>query len=358
MGAVLISRMSTRKWLKQCLAIFLILSMTGDQRGDAHELAEGVGTQTTFTIRDGQVIILFNLGWSVPAGFPLLADLDSDGDDRVEEEEWRPYLKTRIESLLPQLDLRINGQRVPLELDLIEHAGLEGSVRARPFDAYFTLHGPLPASLPQNSPWGGGYWLHWQDNSYREQTSSQYSWIPIEDHDPDLSFFILQPDPSLFEDQGAFIRTPGRNTILYFYSVATTFDPFTDTAPTAAQLASLLPTTQAPLSPEAEPSNRPPRPTGEALQSPRRFPSETDPSPEEVSEEEQIGGLVETIVLGKAPIWEVVLALLLAILYGAGHAIGPGHGKTMVAAYLVGTRGRIRDAVVLGDVLVMAGWPC
>jgi nickel/cobalt transporter (NicO) family protein len=45
-----------------------------------------------------------------------------------------------------------------------------------------------------------------------------------------------------------------------------------------------------------------------------------------------------------------VLALLLlgALGWGALHALSPGHGKAMVAAYLVGTRGSARDAVVLG----------
>ena len=45
-----------------------------------------------------------------------------------------------------------------------------------------------------------------------------------------------------------------------------------------------------------------------------------------------------------------VLALLLlgALGWGALHALSPGHGKAMVAAYLVGTRGSVRDAVVLG----------
>src|SRR6266540_7478448 len=42
------------------------------------------------------------------------------------------------------------------------------------------------------------------------------------------------------------------------------------------------------------------------------------------------------------------LALLLALLLGAGHALTPGHGKTIVAAYLVGARGTARHAVFLG----------
>lgn len=42
------------------------------------------------------------------------------------------------------------------------------------------------------------------------------------------------------------------------------------------------------------------------------------------------------------------LMLLLAFAFGAGHAFTPGHGKTLVAAYLVGERGTVRHAVVLG----------
>jgi nickel/cobalt transporter (NicO) family protein len=44
----------------------------------------------------------------------------------------------------------------------------------------------------------------------------------------------------------------------------------------------------------------------------------------------------------------VILALLLAMGWGALHSLSPGHGKTMVAAYLVGTRGTARHALLLG----------
>lgn len=42
------------------------------------------------------------------------------------------------------------------------------------------------------------------------------------------------------------------------------------------------------------------------------------------------------------------LALLAAVVLGAGHACAPGHGKTLAAAYLVGGRARSRDALLLG----------
>src|SRR5436190_11734657 len=48
-----------------------------------------------------------------------------------------------------------------------------------------------------------------------------------------------------------------------------------------------------------------------------------------------------------------VLAVLLAVLLGAGHAVLPGHGKTIMAAYLAGRRGRIRDAVAVGGTVTL-----
>src|SRR5205807_487720 len=50
-------------------------------------------------------------------------------------------------------------------------------------------------------------------------------------------------------------------------------------------------------------------------------------------------------------IWSALGMLLLAMLLGALHALTPGHGKAMVAAYLIGSRGRIRDAALLGGVV-------
>ncbi|MGH2541203.1 MAG: nickel/cobalt transporter, partial [Ardenticatenaceae bacterium] len=44
----------------------------------------------------------------------------------------------------------------------------------------------------------------------------------------------------------------------------------------------------------------------------------------------------------------ILLALLAAFGWGAAHALTPGHGKTIVAAYLVGSRGTARHALFLG----------
>ncbi len=44
----------------------------------------------------------------------------------------------------------------------------------------------------------------------------------------------------------------------------------------------------------------------------------------------------------------VLAAVLIAAGAGALHALQPGHGKTILAAYLVGSQGRLRDALLLG----------
>lgn len=48
---------------------------------------------------------------------------------------------------------------------------------------------------------------------------------------------------------------------------------------------------------------------------------------------------------------QYLLMLASAFGLGAAHALEPGHGKTVVAAYLVGSRGRTLDAVILGAVV-------
>lgn len=47
----------------------------------------------------------------------------------------------------------------------------------------------------------------------------------------------------------------------------------------------------------------------------------------------------------------IALGLLVAFALGAMHALSPGHGKTIVAAYLVGSRGTVRHALLLGGMV-------
>lgn len=63
--------------------------------------------------------------------------------------------------------------------------------------------------------------------------------------------------------------------------------------------------------------------------------------------------LVELMTTPHKSRWFMLLALALAFVFGAAHALEPGHGKTIVAAYLIGERGTIRDAVALGGIVTL-----
>ncbi len=49
----------------------------------------------------------------------------------------------------------------------------------------------------------------------------------------------------------------------------------------------------------------------------------------------------------------VALALLLAVAFGAWHALLPGHGKTLMAAYMVGSDSRPRQAIAVGSAVAL-----
>lgn len=73
------------------------------------------------------------------------------------------------------------------------------------------------------------------------------------------------------------------------------------------------------------------------------------PALEGAPRREQPGGGFESLVgRGELSLGVVVLSLLVAAFWGAAHALTPGHGKALVAGYLVGTRGRPRHAFLLG----------
>ncbi|MGA8026020.1 MAG: sulfite exporter TauE/SafE family protein [Bryobacteraceae bacterium] len=46
--------------------------------------------------------------------------------------------------------------------------------------------------------------------------------------------------------------------------------------------------------------------------------------------------------------WMILIAIAVSFALGAAHALTPGHGKTIVAAYLVGSRGTLKHAAFLG----------
>jgi ABC-type nickel/cobalt efflux system permease component RcnA len=65
------------------------------------------------------------------------------------------------------------------------------------------------------------------------------------------------------------------------------------------------------------------------------------------------GGFEALISHGDLSVGVILVSLFVAAFWGAAHALTPGHGKAIVAGYLVGTRGRPLDAVLLGGIVTV-----
>jgi nickel/cobalt transporter (NicO) family protein len=66
-----------------------------------------------------------------------------------------------------------------------------------------------------------------------------------------------------------------------------------------------------------------------------------------------LGGFTSLIEHRDMTLGFVLLALAIAMFWGSVHALSPGHGKSLVAAYLVGSRGTARHAVLLGATVTL-----
>jgi nickel/cobalt transporter (NicO) family protein len=95
---------------------------------------------------------------------------------------------------------------------------------------------------------------------------------------------------------------------------------------------------QTTLAPHSGAATRPHVSTGAALQAPDRI------------ADSRFASLVGR---DKLSFWLVVASLGAALFWGMAHALSPGHGKTIVAAYLVGRRGTVRHAALLGLIVTV-----
>ena len=73
-----------------------------------------------------------------------------------------------------------------------------------------------------------------------------------------------------------------------------------------------------------------------------------------IRQDDGLSSRFQSLVAERADSPLVILsALLIALVLGAGHALAPGHGKSLMAAYVVGRRGGRRDLVAIGATVAL-----
>jgi nickel/cobalt transporter (NicO) family protein len=64
-------------------------------------------------------------------------------------------------------------------------------------------------------------------------------------------------------------------------------------------------------------------------------------------------GFTRLIARSQLSVLVILASLAAALFWGAAHALSPGHGKTIVTAYLIGKRGTPKDAALLGGIVTL-----
>ena len=265
------------------------------QRALAHP-ADAYLQATYITVTSTQIAVELDLTPGVLVAPQILPQLDTNSDEQISEAEGRAYVTTVLRSVVLQVD----GKPLPLTTDKLElpsYLNLQAG--------YGTIRVFTTATLPAGMT--GTHQLAYQNN-YAPAGS------------------IYQVNALLDQAGTVTLGKPNRDALqqgmTMDYVIGVIGAP---TATTVVSVATIAPSTvavsaapTAPLLTEA---------SGQAAQ--------------------LLTYLYEPI---RSP-WVLLVALALATMLGGLHALTPGHGKTLVAAYLVGSRGTVKHAIFLGGIV-------
>ncbi|WP_338693786.1 nickel transporter [Streptomyces sp. Q6] len=229
-----------------------------------------------------------------------LPDIDTDHDGRLTDNERVRYARTTCRTLERQLVTTVDGNRLQWRLgssDFSRHPGEAGLPTSR-LQCDLTAPADLgsPAAISLRTAYDTRR-VGWQEITARADGLALASAnAPAQSPTAELRHYPADPLASPLNQRSADLRTePGHQQAL-----ASVRDAMPSTGPVAAALSTV-------------------QNTFDSLLRARKL----------------------TVPVG-------LLAFLLSLLLGASHAAMPGHGKTLMAAYLAGKRGTPRDALTVG----------
>ena len=277
------------------LAVALLATTTS---ASAHPLGNfTVNRYSRLELQPGRVLVRYVLDMAEIPAFQERDRIDADHDGTVSPAEHEQYLAKELAMITGNLHLVVDGEPLRLEPreQLLEFPPGQGGLATLRLSARFV------ASLPsRQSPWQASYRddnyagrLGWQEIVVQAASGIALleSTAPVEDRSRELRAYpedMLQSPPAISNVDFRFQAGAAANT----------------GTPAVATLES-----------SAAPA------------------------------QDRFAALIAVPMAGPQAL---LLTLLLAFGLGAMHALAPGHGKTVVAAYLVGSRGTARHALFLG----------
>jgi len=357
----------------------------------AHPLGNYSTNQYTLVDLRGETPVLhYQLDIAEIPSFREMDALDTDTDNAISPAEAKAYLADRVPRLLENLHFRYNGDPVTLRLlrqrlevyegtgsmpvfniflELVpetwmwpdasesfvvefESTNFESASGYR--EAFVLLDGRYDIHL---GPWKEGplkyLTLVQQDEQHNPLFQSFYNIFRFELAPPEHARDVARATPVDFE-WTATARVDDVDKV-YLTQTETTFAPEAAPRTTLAEAADQDPV------PAKQPRDVP---NGVVETSPIVDSSEPGVTvvagrkpkgPDEISERsaamlDRVTSIIETENLSFGM---VLFALLVSAVLGMGHAFSPGHGKTVMAAYLIGERGTVWHALILGIIVTV-----
>lgn len=283
--------------------LFLLVGITGVQ---AHPLDEvGIGRRATIRIETDKISVEYAVGFAQIMAFPERRTIDANEDGVLSDVEVSAYLKTMEDKLRPGLFIEIDGIQPevwPVDREAKLNTDQLGPI---PFEIDFRFEVDLIQLI------GVEHELVFRDDNYVEYPG----WMEpiVEAFEPAAILNISRPWDTRRDTSDRWASSRGQRTLRVLF---TTAGVEKDRGRTPSVIGGIA-------DPKKGRSHGIRKRLEDILQRPRlntRF---------------------------------VLFALIIAGFLGAAHALEPGHGKTVVAAYLIGSRGTVSNAVFLGLIVTL-----
>lgn len=278
------------------IATFVLLSMA---ESSAHPLGNfSINSYSRIEITKEGVRIFYVIDYAEIPTFVEMARIDRDRDRDLSEEEKRKFLDARLGGFQENLFLKINGTPSDLELlsAVVELLPGQGNLKTMRVTCVFTAPLGIDASASAL--------LDYRDENYM----TRVGWKEIIARASDG--FVLENPSVPAQDISNELRSYPADMLM---------------SPLEVRSATMT----VKLSSEAIP------PSAAPIRGQSGLNRSTDPFAALISGEE-------------LSVSFIIFSLFAAMFWGAVHALSPGHGKTVVAAYLVGSRGTATHAIFLG----------
>ena len=241
--------------------------------------------------------------------------LDADGDGAADPSELAAARAATCDGLVRQLTITVGGEALHPELDAAGMGTAAGAGGLPTLRTVCELRAPISEPIRTQTTFG------FEDGSYAERIG----WREI----------VVRGDGVTVSGDGAARDVSDR---LSAYPVDLLQQPLNERA---------VILTVAPGGAALEPWSAPDALPLDARAAPTADGSGTVPGG--VGDE-----LASLIDLREPSLPLMLVGLVVAAVAGAGHALSPGHGKTVMAAYLIGSRGGARHAVLLGSAVTVS----